>query len=470
LLFHLFSPHAGGYVTFPASGGPYSVSTKPGPGTVIDLCGSDGRTIERGLYFDASGTGFADTAARGDEELGYDTLENNHTVTMRHPSQAYVTPRGANVTLENVSWGQAQFRIRKVGGSSGSRIRHGDTIALGAKQPYDPRRSPSAQQFRWLQADPEDNNPTTNPVILGGLSVNPGGASQRFTFLEGNLLAGEANLTVSDVVPPGEMIPSGALKLRLSHEGLPNGSTALVRFTSVNAAMFSFNSSGPMPFNASAPPFAINVPPGTRELSLPLNLISPTLGDPCARFAAFLNGTLVGPGALTVVDAGMESWTGSSHDGATPRGVGINSARAADWFDISMSGSAGELFMDGAIFIGGADDIFTVTVRSRRGVSLPPVPGPIPTIAGSGYTISVVAMPFPAPGFATDANTPPPVRVSGDSPILTLARNRSFVHRTRFRALPRGTADMFCIQVDIQPYRRTLTTVRLSRRIGLRVF
>jgi len=470
LLFHLFSPHAGGYVTFPSSGGPYSVSTKPGPGTVIDLCGSDGRTIERGLYYDDSGTGFVETAVRGDEERGNDTLDNNQTVTMRHRSGNFVTPRGTSVTLENVSWGQAQFRIRKVGGSSGARIRHGDTIALGARQPYDPRRSPSAQQFRWLQADPEDNNPTTNPVVLGGLSVNPGGDSQRFTFLEGNLLAGEANLTVSDRVPPGEMGPSGVLKLRLSHEGLPNGSTAFIRFTSVNAAMFSFNTSGPIIFNPSAPPFAVNVPPGTRELSFPLSLISPTLGDPCARFAAFLNETFVGPGALTVIDAGMESWIGTSHDGVEPRGVGINSARAADWFDISTSGSVGDLGVDGAIFVSGLNDIFTVTVRSKKGVALPPVPGPIPRIAGSGYTISVVAMPFPAPGFATDANTPPPVRISGDSSILTLDRNRSFVHRTRFRASPRGLADMFCIQVNIQPYRSVPNAVLLSRRIGLRVF
>ena len=443
MLFHLFSPSASSYVTFPsASGGPYSVSTKPGPGTVIDLCGPRGVTISRGLFYAPSGPGFVTT--RGDVH-GYDSLNNDDTVTMRHPSQRYITPRGSSVTLESVTWAQAQFKIRKVGGSSGSSIRHGDTIALGAKQPFDPRRRPDQQQYRWLQADPEDNDPATNPVVLGGLSLNPGGPSQRFTFLEGNLLEGDADLTVSDRVPPGEMLSAGSLRLRLSHEGLPNGSTARLRFTAIAADTFSFNSSGPTIFDAAAPIRAINVPPGVRELSFPLSLFSMTLGDPCTRFARLLTNTIVAPGAFSVVDEGMEDWSGSAHDGGTARAVGITSRRALDWLQISLSGSVGDASQDtdGYVLVGGADDTFTVTVRSAKGVGLPPIPGPLPRIVGSGYTISVVAMPFPFPVFATDANTRPPQRISGDSPILVLNREGGFLHRTRFRATPRGLPDMF---------------------------
>ncbi len=465
MLFHLFSPHANGYVTFPTAGGPYGVSTRPGPGTVIDLCGSNGLTISRGIYFASSGSGFSST--NGDE--GLDTLNNNDIVTMRHPSQQYVTPRGTTLTLEFVSWPQAQFKIRKVGGSSGATIRHGDTIALGARQPLDPTRAPRAQQCRWLQADPDDNNPTTNPVVLGGLSLDPGGASQRFVFLEGNLIDAEANLGVSDSIPPGELVPSGLLKLRLSHEGLPNGSTALVRFTTINAALFSFNSSGPTIFNSAAPPIAINVPPGTRELSLPLSFHMPALGDPCERFLSLFGGAFDFPGAFSVAEAGMLSWMGSSHHGTGTRSVSINRERAEDWLEISMTGSASQVSQDGAIFITGLDDTFTITVSSKKGVGLPPIPGPIPRVAGSGYTISVVVMPFPAPGFATAPDTPPPERLGGDPPILVLGRDRRFVHRTRFRGLPRNVADMFCIQVNIQPYRNMSNALRLSRRIGLRI-
>jgi len=112
MLFHLFSQHANGYLTFPAAGGPYSISNRPGVGTVIDLCNSNGQTIERGLYYNdaRNGPGFSDT--RGDE-FGHDTLEHNDIVTMAHPSGRFITPRGSALTLEAVQPSSAQFQIKK---------------------------------------------------------------------------------------------------------------------------------------------------------------------------------------------------------------------------------------------------------------------------------------------------------------------------------------------------------------------
>lgn len=468
MLFHLFSQHANGYVTFPATGGAYSISSRPGVGTVIDLCGSSGQTIERGLYYNdaPNGPGFSDT--RGDE-LGYDTLEHNGIVTMAHPSGRFITPRGSALTLEAVQPSSAQFQIKKVGGSSGRRIRHGDKVALGALQPYNAKRRPDAQQRRWLQADPPDNDPTTNPVILGGLSVNAGGDSQNFIFLEGNLLLGEANLTVSDRTPPGEARPNGALKLRLSHEGLPNGSAARIRISAIKAQGFSLGASGVTTFNPAAPPLTVNVPAGARELSLPMALVSPTASDACARFAALLQGVPSSGGGLDVIDVGMSAWAGTQHDGATPRGVGIKVSRAKDWMDIAFSGSIGFSDDDGALFSrGGNSNAFTVTVRST-GQRLPPVPGPIPRLAGSGYVCSVTVTPFVSPGFATTADTPPPTRSAGASPVLPIARDGSFSYSATFTATPRPVVDFFCIQVDIHPYRSVPNGVWLTRRMGLRI-
>lgn len=90
MLFHLFSPSANGYVTLPAAGGAYSVTTQPVAGTVFDLCGSHGRTIDRGLRYNREGTGFI---TEGDYEGGSDTLVSNDFVdiacaqrTLRHPA------------------------------------------------------------------------------------------------------------------------------------------------------------------------------------------------------------------------------------------------------------------------------------------------------------------------------------------------------------------------------------------------
>ena len=467
MLFHLFSQHANGYLTFPAAGGPYSISNRPGVGTVIDLCNSNGQTIERGLYYNdaRNGPGFSDT--RGDE-FGHDTLEHNDIVTMAHPSGRFVTPRGSTLALETVQPLSARFQIKKVGGSSGKRIRHGDKVALGAVQPFNPRRRPNAQQLRWLQADPPDSDPTTNQVMLGGLSMNAGGDSQNFIFFEGNLLLGEANLTVSDRIPPGEVRPSGALKLRLSHEGLPNGSTARIRISAINAQAFALGSSGVTTFNPSAPPLLVTVPAGTREISLPMALVSPTASDACARFASLMAGAPTSGGGLDVIDVGMSGWNGPQHDGTVPRGVGINVARAKDWMDIGLGGNIGFSDDDGALFSRGGGNTFTVTVRSR-GRILPPVPGPIPRIAGSGYVCSVTVTPFPTPGFATSATTPAPTRSSGGSPVLAIARDGSFSSSTTFTATPGPALDFFCIQVDIHPYRNVPNGVWLSRRMGLMV-
>jgi hypothetical protein len=462
MLFHLFSPSANGYVTLPAGGGAYSVSTQPVPGTVFDLCGSHGRTIDRGLRYNREGTAFI---TDGEYEGGYDTLASNDIVTLRAPNGRYVTPRNQTVTLEPVSWAQAQFKIRKVSGSSGSTIRHGDMIALGAVQPYDPSRSPSTQQCRWLQADPEDNNPATNPVILGGLSTTFGGASQQFRFLEGNLLLGEATLKISDRIPPGEAMPAGDLVIRLSHEGLPNASTVLVKFNTINAASFAFGSGNAHVLPSGGEQFSVAVPSGARSVRVPVRCVSPANFDACARLGAFFNNNSAAKdvGSLSIVDQAMTAWSASGRHGTQPHLVTMRSEHADDFIKVSLANVRGgaDVFPindDGGQVISAGNRSFSIRVASTRG--LPPLPG--------GYYLVPIVTAFPAPAFATTEATPLPIRVSGDPAELDLDRDGSFKHTTRFQ-VPAGISGLhlFCVTIHVLPRRQVAQPVRLNRRFGL---
>lgn len=79
MLFHLFSPHANGYVTLPAGNGDFTVSHRPGPGTVMDMCGENGITIFRQMAFGPNNTFVAS---------GSDRLEHRTTVTLKAPNVA----------------------------------------------------------------------------------------------------------------------------------------------------------------------------------------------------------------------------------------------------------------------------------------------------------------------------------------------------------------------------------------------
>ena len=190
MLFHLFSQHANGYVTFPTNVGPFTISTQPGPGTVMDLCRDNGSTIDRGARYSNDPS----RANEFDVDAGSGTLNSDDRVTVRNPANKYMTPRDQRLTVDAPFAGHAHFKMKKLSGSPGARIRHGDLVALGAYQPYDPSRSPNTQRLRWLEANPDDNDPGTDPVKLGGLSMNPGGDSQRFRFFEANSASGRSQV------------------------------------------------------------------------------------------------------------------------------------------------------------------------------------------------------------------------------------------------------------------------------------
>lgn len=414
MLFHLFSPHANGYVTLP-TGTDFTVSRTPTAGTVMDLCGENGLPIDRGMRFGANNS-FV--------QSGEDTLENNDIVTIGAPNNRFVRPVGTDIVVQNVTARMARFRIRKLSGG-GRTIRHGDTVALGALQPYDARRGPQAQQYRWLQADPDDSNPSTKEVILGGRSLNPGGESQRFLFLEANLVAATARLKVSDAMP-GETMPTGTLDIRLSHEGLPNGSTVNVRFTALNGQSFRFGSSGLVvtpPFNMVHP---VRVPAGSNAVSVPLTVVSPTMSDPVARF--YEGGGLGNPepnsqlGELSVVDAGMFFWNGFDRDGASPRPTAIDSERLGDYlrlnFDRVLLGSR----TVGAIIRASAPTPrLVVSAGPRR---LPPFPG-------GRYYFAVSVQPFPEGAHTNQIVAQPLV-----DPILTLSADGRFTRTVTFAPIP----------------------------------
>ena len=453
MLFHLFSPSANGYVMLPVTGGTFAVSFAPGPRTVMDMCGVDGVSIDRGIRFGPSNNFVAG---------GLGTLKNKNTVTIRAPDGSFVRPLGTDVILRNNDpWG-SRFVIRKLGGSGGDTIRHGDTVALGAIQPYDPRRKPSAQQCRWLQADPNDFNPSTKEVILGGLSLNPGGDSQRFTFLEGNLVLGEAVLKVSDAMP-GEALPSGSLDLLLSHEGLPNGSTILVRFTGAQARSVRFGTAG-----SAVPPsfttvFPIPVPRGSSAVSIPLSMADPTMADPVERFRVVGNSFTNRPegnnlGEVTVVDSGMSSWIGQDYDGASPRAIGINGVRLQDYLRISFGGAPFSPVTDGlTVNASGPRPRLIVSSGPRR---LPPFPN-------GRYFFAVSIAPFPAGAHANQITMAPLV-----DPILVLAPDGSFSRTVTFNPIPTpmSTIELYEVGVFVIPSGppNPMRPI-LSRRFGLTV-
>lgn len=438
MLFHLFSQHANGYVTFPSNVGPYTVSTQPGPGTAMDLCYDNGSSIDRGVRYSADPL----RTNEFDVDAGDGTLNSNDKVTIKGPTNKYMTPREQRLTIDAPFAGHAQFKIRKLSGSPGARIRHGDLVALGAYQPFDPSRSPSAQRLRWLEANPDDNDPSTDPVKLGGLSMNPGGDSQRFRFFEGNLLLGEATLSTTDRIPPLETTASGTLKIRLAHEGLPNKSRVLVRFTSVDVGGFSFgvNATPVAPFG-DAGTLPVEIPEGTREVSVPLKCVFPRAGSPCGRAAGLETRNL---GSLTIVDSAMAEWSATNRHGTRPRTVGINMVRAMDYLQVSFGGIALTPDSDSIFHVAGAMPARLV-VKSGA-ARLPPVL--------RGYALVASITPFPAQGFATTAATPIPTRPVAMDPRITFAADRSFTYTLDFDPLiPPGSGrlDLFCVTIDVVP-------------------
>jgi hypothetical protein len=427
MLFHLFSPSANAYVAFPGGGSSFGLSTRPTGGTVIDLCGATGNSISRGLYVNGTGNGFDSTT----EEDGYDTLNHNDIVTMRNPGNQFITPDNHNIKLGDThGFGWAQFIIKRVAGNG--RIRHGDMVGLGARLAGD------NDHFYWLEA-----NPTGQPVKLGGRSRIFGGQSQQFRFLEGNIVLGTANLTVSDQTPPGETLPAGVLKMQVSHEGLPNASSVAVRFTSLAAQAFNFNNGAVHALPAGGQIFNITVPAGSRDVSVPLSCVSPAIADGCARFAAFMGSGVANPrnlGSLTIVDSGMAAWAGAatSHQGTSPRALGINSVAAEDFMRISINGSA----------MGSSDGLLHTSPRGLT-VSVKPGAKRLPP-STRGYAIVVSLTAFPAAGFPTTATTPVPNIRAGLGGVLTVSNNGSFSHNVTFAPFSiRPALDCFCLAVHI---------------------
>lgn len=441
MLFHLFSQHANGYVTFPSGVGPFTISTQPGHGTVMDLCRDNGTTIDRGVRY-------SNDPSRPDEfdvDAGSGTLNGDDKVTVRNPANKYMTPRDQRLTTDAPFAGHALFKIKKLSGSPGSRIRHGDLVALGAYQPYDPSRSPNAQRLRWLEANPDDNDPGTDPVKLGGLSMNPGGDSQRFRFFETNLLLGEAKLSTTDLNPILETRASGSLKIRLAHEGLPNRSRVLVRFTSVDVGGFAFgaNATTVTPL-ADSGTLTVEIPEGAREFSVPLTCVFPRAGSPCARAAGLETRNL---GSLTIVDSGMAAWSATGRQGTQPRTIGIDMVRAMNYLRVSFGGISLMPDADSIFHVAGAMPARLV-VQSGP-VRLPPAP--------RGYAIVVSITPFPAPGFATTATTPVPTRSAVMDPRISFAADRSFTHTINFDPLVSpgpSRLDLFCVTIDVVPLSR----------------
>lgn len=352
--------------------------------------------------------------------------------------------------LQNIVPQLGRFTIRKISGSG--RIRHGDTVALGAFQPYDPRRRPDAQQYRWLQADPDDNNSATKEVILGGKSLNPGGDSQRFVFFEANLVVGTANLDVSDAAPR-EALPSGSLNLRLSHEGLPNGSTVQIRFTSLFGQSFRFGSSGAV----LTPPFdtihSVSVPQGVNAVSLPLSVVAPTRDDPVGRFVDAFNG-LSGDalnraagnplGKLTVIDSGVFSWNGVD-DGiyqSSPRAVDVNGVRVQDYLQISFGGTEIGPTIDGVIINASSPaPRLVVSAGPRRLNALRPQ---------GRYFFAVSITPFPANAHSNQISPSPLI-----DPILSMPANGAFSRTVNFNPIPAPTSpggrDNYAVEVHAIP-------------------
>lgn len=446
MLFHLFSQHANGYVTFPSSAGPFTVSTQPGAGTAIDLCSESGASIICGARFSGN-PDFANAFDVGAEDT---RVNNNDRVTLRSPADRYMTPRGERLATDAPFAAHAIFKIRKVSGSPGSRIRHGDFIALGAVQPIDPSRRPDRQQLRWLEANPDDNDPGTDPVKLGGLSMNPGGDSQKFLFFETNLLVAEAKLGTSDRIPL-EMTATGALKIRLSHEGLPNSSRVLVRFTSVDAGGFTFGVNN-TPVSPLGGPVTLTaeIPKGAREFSLPLKCLMPRAGSPCARAAGLESRHL---GELSIVDAGMAAWEATGREGTQPRAIGIEMIRLRDFLRVSFGG----------VELGETDDsILHVADGSRPKLVVKSGPEKLRAIPG-GYALVASIVPFPAPTFATTAATPVPARRGQTNPLISFAADRSFTHTTEYEPIfgpAGGGIDLYCVSVDVVPLSRGRLTNR----------
>lgn len=454
MLFHLFSQHANGYVTFPSTVGPFTISTQPGHGTVMDLCRDNGSSIDRGVRYsnDLSRTNEFDVDA------GSGTLNGDDKVTIRNPAAKYMTPRDQRLTTDASFAGHALFKIKKLSGSSGSRIRHGDLVALGAYQPYDPSRSPNAQRLRWLEANPDDNDPGTDPVKLGGLSMNPGGDSQRFRFFETNLLLGEARLSTTDRNPPLETTAAGTLKIRLAHEGLPNKSRVLVRFTSVDVGGFTFgaNATTVTPLGDSGT-LTVEIPEGAREYSVPLRCVFPRAGSPCARAAGLETRNL---GSLTIVDSGMAAWSATGRQGTQPRTIGIDMVRAMDYLRVSFGGMALAANEDSIFHI--VDGMPARLVIQSGTARLPAAP--------RGYAVVASIMPFPAPGFATTATTPVPTRASAMDPRITFAADRSFTYTINFDPLVGpgpNRLDLFCVTIDVIPLspQRTIRGVQIPPRL-----
>ncbi len=444
MLFHLFSPHANGYVTLPAGNGNFTVSHRPGPGTVMDMCGENGMTIIRQMNYGPNNDFVSFDA------VGQNKLEHRTTVTLKAPNGHFVRPDGPDVKLQNIVPQLGRFTIRKISGSG--RIRHGDTVALGAFQPYDRRRRPDAQQYRWLQADPDDNNSATKEVILGGKSLNPGGDSQRFVFFEANLVVGTANLDVSDAAPR-EALPLGSLNLRLSHEGLPNGSTLQIRFTSVLGQSFRFGNAGAV----LTPPFdvvhSVSVPHGVNAVSLPLSVVAPTRADPVERFIDAFN-RFDGPalnradgnplGELTVVDSGIFSWNGVDVDiyPASPRLVGVNGVRVQDYLKISFGGTEIGPTTDGVIISASRPTPRLVVSAGPRRLSAVRSQGP--------YYFVVSIVPFPANAHSNQI-TPSPLI----DPILIMPANGAFSRTVNFNPIPAPTSpggfDSYAVEVYVIP-------------------
>ncbi len=454
MLFHLFSQHANGYVTFPTNVGPFTISTQPGPGTVMDLCRDNGSTIDRGARYSNDPS----RANEFDVDAGSGTLNNDDKVTVRNPANKYMTPRDQRLTVDAPFAGHALFKMKKLSGSPGARIRHGDLVALGAYQPYDPSRSPNAQRLRWLEANPDDNDPSTDPVKLGGLSMNPGGDSQRFRFFEANLLLGEARLSTTDGNPPLETVASGSLKIRLAHEGLPNRSRVLVRFTSVDVGGFTFgaNATTVTPIG-DAGTLTVEIPEGAREFSVPLKCVFPRAGSPCARAAGLETRNL---GSLTIVDSGMAAWSATGRQGTQPRTVGIDMVRAMDFLRVSFGGMSLAANEDSIFHV--ADGMPARLVIRSGTARLPAVP--------RGYALVASITPFPAPGFATTPATAVPTRSAPMDPRISFAADRSFTYTITFDPLVGpgpSRLDLFCVTVDVIPLspQRTVRGVQIPPRL-----
>lgn len=424
-LIHLYQKDFG-YVGYQHPNGGLRIVPTAREGSVLEICHGNGSPI----------TG---------------PIASEQQVCLRDPAGRYFRPNGSSLSIGNASPLNCRFKIRKISGSGGSTIRHGDKVALGALQALNTR-------CRWLQGD--------SNVGIGGLSNTYGGETQQFKYLEVNDMELFTGLGQSDRVLDTPNIEAG-LTVSLSHEGVPKGSHFSVKFEKVLAEKYKFNNGPSARPSAAGETFMFQIGEGTRSQRLPFVLESPMHTDPCARYALKQQtnpGSVPLMGKLTVTNLALIPWASPTRPGTQPKNHDLRYFMTRDFMNVTV----GRLPLDGenelgvprlgAVFPSG-DQFAAFPVTITQG-STPLPPG--------DWMCVVSASAFPAgPPFQTTSSTPAP-SAPGQNPVITFGSGRSFSHAVTFAAeTPPNPArkDLFCI--DVKLIGRGANPTIFNRRFGL---